>query len=260
MLGAAWSPKSNVLAGVDAEVGELYDEMSGEPFRELISEVDVLKARSSVGLKRGVQGACHACSDKLGEPVRRAGNELVVLRSMHPVRLKICEISYGVRCTFGLPVKDVMLQEGLIIPYTKRFPPLEFTLEKNIISDDFHVVGNEGMNLLFEIQWLHPLELRLGIGGMTSGDPQVATTKRMERINGRRLDLWATHGKITTTFSVLEQLYRDFQLSSHAHTLRRSLPRKVDVEFMNLSLGSEHDGLYLTAPSLTTQWEIGGTK
>ncbi|KAH9328914.1 hypothetical protein KI387_001022 [Taxus chinensis] len=97
--------------------------------------------------------------------------------------------------------KGEMLQEGLIIPCTKRFPPVELTLEKHMVSDDFHVVGIEGTNLLFEIQWLHPFgeftqnyqsrELRFELGGMTSGDPQVGTTKNTEKIIRRRQDLWA---------------------------------------------------------------------
>ncbi|KAH9301511.1 hypothetical protein KI387_013094 [Taxus chinensis] len=162
-------------------------------------------------------------------------------------------------------VKGEMLQEGFIIPCTKRFPPLELTLKKHMVSDDFHV-GIECMNLLFEIQWLHALgeftqnyqarELRFGLGGMTSGDAQISTTKKMERIIRRRQDLWAALGKKTTTLPVLKQkLYRDLQLSIHAHTLRRSFPMKVGIEFMNFTSGSELDRCSLVAQCIITQWE-----
>ncbi|KAH9329812.1 hypothetical protein KI387_001920 [Taxus chinensis] len=173
-------------------------------------------------------------------------------------------------------VKDEMLQDGLIVPCTTRFLPLKLTLEKPIVSHDFYVVGMESTDLTFEIQWLHPFgeftqnyqarELRFKLGdqkvvlqGMTSGDTQVATAKRMEIITRRRQDLWVTFGKIIATLSVLKQqrYRRDFHLLIHVHT--PSLPRKVNVDFINITFGSEQDRCYLVALCIITQLEIGGT-
>ncbi|KAH9292183.1 hypothetical protein KI387_042630 [Taxus chinensis] len=171
-------------------------------------------------------------------------------------------------------VKDEMLQDGLIIPCTKRFQQLKLTLGKHMVSGDFYVNCNEDTDLVLGVPWLHSLgkftqdyqtmELRFKLDGqevvlpsMTNGIPQVATAKR-GRTSRRRQDIWATHNEVKPTilFSKQQSCYKDFEFLIDKQALGGSAPIEVEVEFMNFVFEIERDGCYLVVPSIVTQLDL----